>query len=199
VAYLQLLESELHTFEIDLPRPQVLALAEYCSEIDQWNQKVNLTALTQAALVRRLIAEPVWIARQLGMRGSLLDVGSGNGSPAVPFHIFHPFQSCHLVEARAKRAAFLRHLVRALNLRNVVVHRGRFEDVCHTVPTADWISLQAVALTTRLANSLRRVASPTTTIVWITSGNTQTDLNPVKSVAVPFTGTQVFLFQLDLS
>src|SRR5262249_51468212 len=199
VSHLEFLESELHTFHIQLLPAQKLALARYCDELVRWNRRMNLTSLSGASLVRRLVAEPVWIGRELQLTGSLADIGSGNGSPAIPFHIISDFQACDLVEARIKRAAFLRHLVTTLKLPNVTVHRARFEDIAGSLKGFSWISLQAVALSEKLFDSIRRIAGPTTTIVWISSEGSEPDWTPTRTLRVPFTRTQVFLFNLDLS
>jgi 16S rRNA (guanine527-N7)-methyltransferase len=165
----------------------------------RWNQRMNLTALSGAGLVRRLVAEPVWIARELSLGGSLVDIGSGNGSPAVPFLVVCGFEECHLVEARTKRAAFLRHLGQTLELPSMIVHRRRLEDGAEEIKKPDWISLQAVALDQRLFASIRRIAIPTTRIIWITSSEAKSVLPPLRVLSVPITGTQVFLYRLDLS
>jgi 16S rRNA (guanine527-N7)-methyltransferase len=199
VSHLELLESEFHTFQIELPRVQKLALATYCDELVRWNSKMNLTSLSGVPLVRRLVAEPVWIAQKLHPAGSLVDIGSGNGSPAIPFHIVSGFLACHLIEARVKRAAFLRHMAVTLQSPSITVHRARFEDVASSLKSPTWISLQAVAPTEEIIDSIRSIASPTTTIVWITSQNTAPILNPIRTLTVPITRTQVFLFNLDLS
>jgi 16S rRNA (guanine527-N7)-methyltransferase len=199
VSYLELVESELEKFEIDPPLEQRRALAVYCEELGRWNKAINLTALTGVDLVRRLVAVPTWIACQLSLSGSLLDIGSGNGSPAIPFQITRPFRSTHLVEARGKRAAFLRHLIAVLKLQNVAVHRSRFETLLDTPEKPDWITLQALALTPKLVADIRRIASPTTTVVWITSTGSRGCISPTRSLSVPMTNTQVLLFQLDLS
>ena len=199
MSHLELLESEFHTFHIELPQAQKVALASYCDELVRWNNKMNLTSLSNARLVRRLVAEPVWIARELQLAGSLADIGSGNGSPAIPFHIVSRFLSCDLIEARAKRAAFLRHVVLTLKLRSVTVHRARFENVARSLKTPNWISLQAVALTTKIIDSIRSIASSATTVVWISSQGKEPDWTPIRTLTVPSTNTQVFLFKLDLS
>jgi 16S rRNA (guanine527-N7)-methyltransferase len=199
VSHLELLESEFHTFHIELAQVQKLALASYCDELVRWNNKMNLTSLSGARLVRRLVAEPVWIARELQLAGSFADIGSGNGSPAIPFHIVSRFVSCDLIEARAKRAAFLRHVALALKLPSVTVHRARFEDVARSLKSPNWISLQAVALSSKIIDSIRPIAGSATTIVWISSQGTEPDWTPIRTLTVPRTTTQVFLFKLDLS
>lgn len=199
MSYREILESELLNFQIALPDPQKTVLAAYCDEITRWNRTINLTALSGVALVRRLVVEPVWIARQLAMKGVLVDVGSGNGAPAIPFHVTRSFDSCCLIEARARRAAFLRHLAVTMGLKNVAVHRARFEDVDPTLLSPDWVSLQAVSLSRDLIDSIRKIARSTTTIVWVTSPAAQSQLKPFGTLRVPVTGTEVLLYRLDLS
>jgi 16S rRNA (guanine527-N7)-methyltransferase len=172
VSNARLLEEELERFGVDLSHKQKQDLAFYCDELGRWNRKINLTALTGVALIRRLVVEPVWIARCLPLDGSFMDIGSGNGSPAIPFIVAAKgIRRSYMIEARAKRAAFIRHVTTALGLKNLAVYRARFEDVAETLPKADWISLQAVALTAQIIETVRFVAS----------------------------GSRVFLFRLDLS
>ena len=199
MSHLGVLESELREFLIELTSPQKLTLAAYCDELARWNKKINLTGLTGVDMVRRLVVEPAWIGLQLRPAGVLADIGSGNGAPAIPLHVVCQFQKCHLVEARTKRAAFLRHLATTLRMPEVKVHRGRLDEVKSNLGKPDWISLQAVALTNELVDSIRSIIAPTTTIVWITSPGVQVALKPVRILSVPLTRTQVFLFQLDLS
>jgi 16S rRNA (guanine(527)-N(7))-methyltransferase RsmG len=196
VSFFEVLESELRTFEIDLPTTQKQLLARYCDELVHWNKRINLTALIGSELVRRLVIEPAWIALQLQPQGILADIGSGNGSPGVPLHVICNFQKANLIEARAKRAAFLRHLTTTLPLPDVVIHRARFEEVVPKLRRVDWITLQGVALTSELLGSMKQIASETTNIVWITSPGVQLPLNPVRTLLVPLTGTEVFLFRL---
>jgi 16S rRNA (guanine527-N7)-methyltransferase len=193
---LEVLESELRHFQIDLSANQKRLLARYCDELLHWNKKINLTGLRGAEMVRRLVVEPVWIGLQLKLQGILADVGSGNGSPAVPLHVACNFLKAHLIEVRAKRAAFLRHITTTLPLTNVAVHRARFEDVVSELGLVDWITLQGVALSRELLDSAKQISSSTTNIVWISSPGVMPPSSPTRTLQVPSTGTQVFLFRL---
>ena len=195
---IEVLELELRQFQIDLPQAQKQLLSHYCDELIHWNKKINLTGLSGAARVRRLVVEPVWIGLQLKPQGTLADIGSGNGSPAIPLHVVCNFRKAHLIEVRSKRAAFLRHLTTTLPLSDVVIHRARFEDVITELGPVDWITLQGVALTSDLLDSVKQVASATTNIVWISSEDVQLPLDPVRTLTVPVTGTKVFLFRLSV-
>lgn len=196
MSHLEVLESELRKFEIDLAAPQKLALANYCEELTRWNKKINLTGLTGAEMARRLVVEPIWIGLQLRPTGVLADIGSGNGSPAIPLHIICGLQTSHLIEARTKRAAFLRHVAARLKLSGLKVHKARFEEVANSLGAIDWITLQGVALEAELIDCIRQVSSTTTTIVWVTSSGVEAPLKPAKILRVPVTETRVFLFHV---
>ena len=196
--HLEVLESELRRFQLNLSPRQRLTLARYCDELVRWNKKINLTGLQGAEMVRRLVVEPVWIGAQLELSGVLVDIGSGNGSPAIPLHVVSNVRTTHLVEARARRAAFLRHVVSFLQLDGVAVHRTRLEEAGPEVRNADWVTLQGVALTPELIESIKQIGSSTTRVVWITS-DPKPPAPPIKRLLVPSTNTEVLLFQLDLS
>ena len=173
-------------------------LSTYAAELERWNRSINLTALRGADLRRRLIVEPIWIGHQLQMSGALADVGSGNGSPAIPLCVTRSFSEVHLIEARAKRAAFLRHIVMKLGLERVVVHKSRLEAMPVALGSLDWITLQAVAATRELLAALRPSTSLTTRVVWITSRQAP-PVPPDQHLTVPGSDTEIWTFHLDHS
>jgi len=155
---------------------------------------MNLTGLTGPELVRRLVAEPCWIGQQLQMSGSLLDVGSGNGCPGIPVCVGCKLQAAHLVEARLKRAVFLRHVASRLTTERIIVHRQRLEDML-APPKVDWITLQGVKLSTTVVETLKRLFAPTTRVVWITSGVSMVPAG--ARVCVPNGNTVAGVLELD--
>ena len=195
MSYLEILESELSRFQLELEPVQKEKLALYCDELSRWNQRMNLTSLKEKALVRRLVVEPAWVGKQLKLKGVLLDIGSGNGSPAIPFQVVCGFRKSHLVEARTKRAAFLRHMISTLKLQNTEVHRVRFDDLETGIERPDWVTLQAVALTEAMMASIRRISKSTTNVVWLTSAASEPELQSSDTLSVPITGTKVLVFQ----
>ena len=197
MSHLEVLESELRKFHINLPASKKSLLSRYCDELARWNRTINLTGLSDAEMVRRLVVEPVWIGLQLKPQGIVADIGSGNGSPAIPLHVTCSFRKVHLIESRARRAAFLRHLTTTLPLSDISVHRERFETIVTELDTVDWITLQGVALSRRLLDSIKQIGSPTTNIVWISSPDARLEVEPTKTVHVPLTGTEVFVFELQ--
>jgi 16S rRNA (guanine527-N7)-methyltransferase len=88
------------------------------------------------------------------------DLGSGGGSPAIPFKIAHPTARLTMVEATAKKAAFLREAVRVLELSDAVVLRERFENLGDQVNGLDLVTVRAVKTDPALFRKLHGVLAP---------------------------------------
>jgi 16S rRNA (guanine527-N7)-methyltransferase len=87
-----------------------------------------LSAQGLRELEERHFPESVAFAEGLPRAERLLDVGSGGGLPGVVIAIVRPDVEVHLLDATGKKAAFLRHVVEALELR-ITVHHGRAEEL----------------------------------------------------------------------
>lgn len=196
MSYAEILEAEFRKAKLDISSSALKQLAIYAGEIEHWNKTVNLTALRGAALVRRLIVEPAWVGQHLKMGGVVADVGSGNGSPGIPLCITRDFISTHLVEPRLKRAAFLRHVVAKVGLKNVQVDKSRIEEMPAGTVSADWIVLQAIDPSPALIAALRPISNETTRVVWITSLNAPPVVSAEKA-EIPDSTTKIWVFRLD--
>ena len=90
---------------------------------------MNLTGLsTGDRVVIELLLDSLIPAPILPQAGSLLDVGSGAGFPAIPLKIHSPKLKVDLVEAKAKKVSFLRQVIRLLGIEGIRVIRGRVEE-----------------------------------------------------------------------
>jgi len=138
----------------------------------------------------------VWIGVQLQMSGNLVDVGSGNGCPGIPMYVSCGLKRLDLIEGRARKAAFLRHIANELGQDGIVVHRVRAEDMQDAPPTVDWITLQGVDPSSRLIQTLRRLFGSTTRVVWITSRELSISGNAAR-ISVPSSNTIAWVFELD--
>lgn len=103
----------------------------------EWNSRVNLTSITSPHEAAALHYRDSLEAMQHGLRGPIVDMGSGGGFPGIPLAIAMPETLVTLVEPRRKRVSFLRTAVSRLGLRNVKVLQSRAEDG----PKAPFMSL----------------------------------------------------------
>ena len=104
-------------------------LAGYLTELDSWRRRINLTGDLSAHELVEHTLEAVAPAALIGHGERLVDIGSGAGFPGLPLAIARPDLDVSLVEPRGKRAAFLRHVLRALPVSNAKVIESRIEKV----------------------------------------------------------------------
>lgn len=119
---------------IRLTPDQLSCFEEYYRELTDWNQRMNLTAITDYHEVQvRHFLDSLTLALvipppQEGLPVRLIDVGTGAGLPGIPLKILYPSIKLTLLESVAKKTRFLRHLVDRLKLEDVEIIAGRAED-----------------------------------------------------------------------
>ena len=154
---------------ISLDKPLVENLETYYQLLTKWNAKINLTAfkLTPEGsdeAIDRLLIEPVVAASYVPENArTLLDAGSGGGSPAIPLKLAARNLSLRMVEVKTRKAVFLREAVRALGLRDADVETARFEELLprpELHETLDLVSIRAVRIETRTLNTLQAFLRP---------------------------------------
>jgi 16S rRNA (guanine527-N7)-methyltransferase len=149
--------------EIDARRAE--ALVAYVRLLTRWNRRINLTALPLEPLrdeaLDRLVVEPMAGATFVRSDDrTLLDIGSGAGSPAIPLKLGCPWMRLVMVEARARKSAFLREAIRHLDLPDSVVETRVFGRAPADDRSFDVISVRAVRLDTRLTGAVAAALSP---------------------------------------
>lgn len=125
-----------------VPRETAERLSRLTDLILAANKTQNLiSASTAPAFAQRHIEDSLQLA-PLCSEGPLLDIGSGAGLPGLVLACVR-HDPVHLVEPRARRAAFLREAADALALHHVTVHATKVERVSGFTPAT--ITARAVA------------------------------------------------------
>lgn len=192
---LSILEAELLSLDVALTGHAKRSLCAYLDELDRWNRSLNLTSLNGSARARHLVAEPLWAAKELAVEGQCLDIGSGNGSPGIPWHIGRSLNGTALIEARQRRATFLRRLTKSLDLPRVSVERGRFEDISQSLEPPDWVTLQGLNLQPHLYEKIRSLGKKGARLVWLTSKQ-DCSIAPHLRLKIPNSDRFAFVFRL---
>jgi 16S rRNA (guanine527-N7)-methyltransferase len=122
-------------FGIDLTDEQLERFAAYYRLLAEWNQRFNLTSITEYTDVEiKHFLDSLSVARALPppLDGKkLIDVGAGAGFPGAPLAIAFPYLRVTLLEATGKKVQFLDTLTRELPLDNATALKGRAEEVAH--------------------------------------------------------------------
>ncbi len=117
---------------VGLSSDQRRRVLRYAEELLRWNQRANLTAITDPAEIATkhfLDSFSCWLALAPASPRRVIDVGTGAGFPGLALKILVPAMEVTLVEATGKKAEFCRHVVRTLDMHQVEVIHGRAEDV----------------------------------------------------------------------
>lgn len=102
---------------LTLDARQLAAYSGYCARLQEENEKMNLTAVTEEREVaQRHFLDSLSLAPLLPVGASVLDVGSGAGFPGLPLAIARPDLHLTLMDSLGKRVDFLRDTCAALGL-----------------------------------------------------------------------------------
>jgi 16S rRNA (guanine527-N7)-methyltransferase len=183
-----------------LPDSLAESLAAYYDLLFRWNRKINLTALDNPeAAIDRLLVEPLVAAKYLPQAPRLIDIGSGGGSPAIPFKLAVPALQLTMVEVKARKSAFLREAIRHLNLNGAQVETARYEELLvrpELHEACDVVSLRAVRTEARVLTSLQaflRVGG----MLMLFRGPSGPDVPPVMVPPLEWTATHPLVESLQ--
>ncbi len=123
-------------------------LTIYLEELWKWNQKINLVGVSSIKrVIDELLMDSLMAKEFLPEKGRLLDIGSGAGFPAIPLKVVKQEVIFHLVEAKAKKAAFLRHIIKKMGIKDIRVIEGRMESIGDELsPAYDVITFRGIRL-----------------------------------------------------
>ncbi len=124
----ELLRKSGEVIGIDFSTDELKKFAMFADELQKWNKKINLTAITsERDMVLKHFIDSLLLLDTVGPTGALLDIGSGGGFPCIPLKIMLPPLSVVSVDAVEKKILFQRHAARVLGLRDFNAVHGRGE------------------------------------------------------------------------
>ena len=111
---------------------QISSFERYYELLITWNEKINLTAITEykEVFIKHFL-DSVSIIKAYDMSevSSVIDVGTGAGFPGIPIKIMFPHINVTLLDSLNKRLNFLNEVINELSLENIYTVHGRAEDI----------------------------------------------------------------------
>ncbi len=123
----------LETAGFSITQEQYEAFAIYASLLVEWNNKMNLTAITQPfEIAEKHFLDSLLLLRHVSIPegGSFIDVGCGAGFPSMPIKIVRPDIALTQLDSLKKRLTFLQAVHDALGIQVQLVH-ARAEEAAH--------------------------------------------------------------------
>ena len=140
---------ELKKMDIELTDNQLKQLEKYYELLVEWNEKFNLTNITDKEQVYlKHFYDSITLDKIINLKeqDSLCDIGTGAGFPGLVLKIVFPNLKVTLVDSLNKRIIFLNEVIKELKLSNIEVYHDRAEDFARkNIEKFDIVTARAVA------------------------------------------------------
>ena len=139
---------------IELSDKQQKQFRQYFELLVEWNEKMNLTAITDAPSVYlKHFYDSISAAFYVDFSGhkTICDVGAGAGFPSIPLKICFPELEVTIVDSLNKRIGFLTNLAEELQLENVHFVHARAEDFGQNLAYREQFDLVTARAVARLS------------------------------------------------
>ena len=128
-SFYNMLLKESNNIGIKLNNEQILKFEKYKKLLVSWNEKINLTAITDdEGIVLKHFIDCLEIVKYIDEGKKIIDVGTGAGFPGIPLAIMNESLKVTLVDSLNKRLIFLQEVINELNLKNVELVHARAEE-----------------------------------------------------------------------
>ena len=122
-------EKYLTILNINLTNEQVLKFYKYMNLLLEWNEKINLTAITNPEeIILKHFVDSLTIGKYINKGESLVDVGTGAGFPGIPIKIYRDDINVTLVDSLNKRVKVLNIFIEELMLERIEAIHSRAEE-----------------------------------------------------------------------
>ena len=128
----KLLFESCKDMNIDISKSQINQFMLYKKLIIEWNNKINLTAITDDKdIIQKHFVDSISILSKINLKeySNIIDVGTGAGFPGLPIKIMNDDINMTLLDSLNKRVNFLNEVITNLDLKNINCVHSRAEDL----------------------------------------------------------------------
>lgn len=129
------LKQLLEFHNIECSDRQIEQFITYFDLLIEWNEKMNLTAITEPreVLIKHFFDSLTPSFYYKFTNQKIIDIGTGAGFPSIPLKICYPDLKIVLLDSLNKRLTFLKNVVASLQLQDIDFVHGRAEDIAKSV------------------------------------------------------------------
>lgn len=129
--YFDIIKTECENIGLEINEEKYNQFIEYKDLMKEWNEKVNLTAITddKEIIIKHFVDSiKAFEFKRLSGSVKIIDVGTGAGLPGIPIKIMNDNAEVVLLDSLQKRINFLNEVITKLNLKGIKTVHGRAED-----------------------------------------------------------------------
>lgn len=133
--YFDMLNEACQSMGLSFDEEKYNKFIKYKDLIKEWNQKINLTAITDdEEIIKKHFIDSIKVFNCDYVKNakSIIDIGTGGGFPGIPMKIVKEDSKMVLLDSLNKRINFLNEVIDDLSLPNVKTIHGRAEDFAQT-------------------------------------------------------------------
>ena len=109
---------------------QIEVLACHAAELLKWNQKINLTRISDPdVMALKHYVDSLACIPHIPADADVLDIGTGGGFPGIPVAVVARPRSVLMIDSVGKKVSFLQHAIRLLGLTNAQARHARAQEL----------------------------------------------------------------------
>ncbi len=123
---------ELDKNKIKIDEEKILYFYQYMKEIIDWNDKINVTAITnEKEFIVKHFVDSLTISEYIQNGENIIDIGTGAGFPGIPLKIIKGNSKVTLIDSVNKKLNVIRNINQKINLEHLEIIHTRAEDLAN--------------------------------------------------------------------
>ena len=131
MTHTEMLINGANQLNINLTTSSAEAMLKFMDFMLEWNEKINLTTITQhdEVIIKHFLDSLTVLATgEIRQNAKVIDIGTGAGFPAIPLRLARPDMKLTMLDSLGKRVNFLKDACKLTDIGNAECLHGRAED-----------------------------------------------------------------------